>query len=226
MSNLADSKVLIAFICSTFSILCSGYQIIQHLINFHEPKFQLYIVRIILLVPIYSISSFLSLCLPESSLIFDTLRDWFIFNSFISSNRIYQKIALKLMFYIFLCNYLYSIWVGNTHWLLIWKWRYLFIVDFFKVKFFKKGRIKHPWPFTKKLRPLVLNRVFFRKIKQGCLQFVFIKPFTAIIALILESQHVYKEGSLELTSGYIYVAMINNVSVSVKSFCPKNHILI
>ena len=124
-----DSKVLIAFICSLFSIFCAGYQIIQHLINFHEPKFQLYIVRIILLVPIYSISSFFSLCLPESSLIFDTLRDWFFFKSFISSHKIWKQIAMKLMFYIFLCNCWYSIWEGNTHWLLIWNWRYLFLIS-------------------------------------------------------------------------------------------------
>ena len=76
MESFSDSKIVIALICSLFSLICAGYQITQHLINFHEPKYQLYIVRIILLVPIYSISSFLSLCLPESSLIFDTLRDW------------------------------------------------------------------------------------------------------------------------------------------------------
>lgn len=74
----SNSQFLIAGFSTFFSLFCAGYQIIQHLINFHEPKYQLYIVRIILLVPIYSISSFLSLCLPESSLIFDTLRDWFL----------------------------------------------------------------------------------------------------------------------------------------------------
>lgn len=43
-----------------------------------------------------------------------------------------------------------------------------------------------------------------------------IKPVMAIIALILESQHVYNEGQLDLKSGYMYVAFINNVSVSVR----------
>ena len=80
---------------------------------------------------------------------------------------------------------------------------------------FVKGRIKHPWPLTKQLRPLVLNRTFFRRIKQGSLQFVLIKPITAIIALILESQHVYNEGQVDMKSGYLYIALINNISVSV-----------
>lgn len=79
ISFFSESQLLIAGISTVFSLLCAGYQITQHLTNFHEPKYQLYIVRIILLVPIYSISSFLSLFLPESSLIFDTLRDWFLF---------------------------------------------------------------------------------------------------------------------------------------------------
>ena len=66
---------------------------------------------------------------------------------------------------------------------------------------------------------MVLNRAFFRKIKQGSLQFVLIKPITAIIALILESQHVYNEGQLDLASGYIYIALLNNISVSVIKIC-------
>ena len=90
-----------------------------------------------------------------------------------------------------------------------------FLFYIIKKKYLKKGRIKHPWPLTKKLRPLVLNRAFFRRIKQGSLQFVLIKPITAIIALILESQHVYNEGQVDMKSGYLYIASINNVSVSV-----------
>lgn len=78
MNEVIDqSKIIAAFVCSIFSCLFGGYQIVQHLLNFHQPKYQLYIVRIILLVPIYAIQSFLSLLLPESSLIFDTLRDWY-----------------------------------------------------------------------------------------------------------------------------------------------------
>ena len=78
MNEVIDqSKIITAFICSIFFFFFGGYQIIQHLLNFHQPKYQLYIVRIILLVPIYAVQSFLSLLLPESSLIFDTLRDWY-----------------------------------------------------------------------------------------------------------------------------------------------------
>lgn len=98
----SNSQFLIAGFSTIFSLFCAGYQITQHLINFHEPKYQLYIVRIILLVPIYSISSFLSLCLPESSLIFDTLRDWFFYILYYFSEK---KIVMKLMFYIYLCSF-------------------------------------------------------------------------------------------------------------------------
>ena len=87
MPTWRQDELLIASVFVSMAIICSFYQIIKHLMNFHEPKLQLYIVRIILIVPVsppqnhltaktYGISSYLSLALPNSAMIFDTLRDW------------------------------------------------------------------------------------------------------------------------------------------------------
>ena len=71
----------------------------------------------------------------------------------------------------------------------------------------------HPWPLHNKR--LVLSREFFYAIKKAVLQFVILKPITAIAALVLDKYELFKEGSLHWTSGYLYIATINNVSITI-----------
>lgn len=66
------------------------------------------------------------------------------------------------------------------------------------------------------MAPVPTNKRFLRRVKQGALQFVLIKPVTAILGLILEKYHLYHDGELSLTSGYFYCAFINNISVTVR----------
>lgn len=56
-------------------------------------------------------------------------------------------------------------------------------------------------------------------MKQGVLQFVLIKPCTAILAIVLESYGVLHEGHFEWYSGYMYLSAINNTSVSLSLYC-------
>ena len=56
-------------------------------------------------------------------------------------------------------------------------------------------------------------------MKQGVLQFVLIKPFTAVLAIIFERYGIYHEGRFEISSGYMYLAAINNVSISLSLYC-------
>ena len=46
---------LIGGICSCIAIIIATHQILMHLYFFNEPKLQLYIVRILLMVPVYNI---------------------------------------------------------------------------------------------------------------------------------------------------------------------------
>ena len=62
-------------------------QIIQHLRHYTEPLFQRYIVRIVFMVPFYSVTSFFSLLFPVAAPYLDTVRDcyevrFFFFFSF------------------------------------------------------------------------------------------------------------------------------------------------
>jgi hypothetical protein len=64
-----------------------------------------------------------------------------------------------------------------------------------------------------------MYRIFFRRVKQGVLQFVLIKPFTAILAIVFERYGVYHEGHFELSTGYLYLSAINNFSISLSLYC-------
>ena len=50
------------------------------------------------------------------------------------------------------------------------------------------------------------------------LQFVLIKPFTALITLVLEKNNIYHEGEFSFNSGYMYLAIINNMSISLSLY--------
>lgn len=50
--------------------------------------------------------------------------------------------------------------------------------------FLHKKTIPHFWPLHK-LPPINLNEKFYRRIKQGVLQFVILKPLVACLALLL-----------------------------------------
>lgn len=58
--------------------------IYRHLLNYTEPTYQRYIVRIIFMVPVYALMSFLSLVLNQSSIYFNSVREvyeaWVIYN--------------------------------------------------------------------------------------------------------------------------------------------------
>ena len=46
-----------------------------------------------------------------------------------------------------------------------------------------------------------------------------IKPFTAILAIIFDKYGIYHDGHFEFKSGYLYLAVINNISISLSLYC-------
>ena len=47
-----------------------------------------------------------------------------------------------------------------------------------------KSHLRHPWPFSNCIRPMNLNRYTLTKLRRGILQFVIVKPFTALLATV------------------------------------------
>eukprot|EP01104_Vermistella_antarctica_P015640 TRINITY_DN5183_c0_g1_i3.p1 TRINITY_DN5183_c0_g1~~TRINITY_DN5183_c0_g1_i3.p1 ORF type:complete len:710 (-),score=206.41 TRINITY_DN5183_c0_g1_i3:11-2140(-) len=68
--------IFIAGMCAVLSTLMVGFAIFKHLLEFNEPLLQKYIVRILFMVPIYALGSFMSLILePEMAIYIDLFRD-------------------------------------------------------------------------------------------------------------------------------------------------------
>jgi len=68
--NSAAAFVLIGFPISI-------YGIVTHLSNYNQPETQVYIVRILFMVPIFSIQSWLGLRFKDYSIYFETIRDFY-----------------------------------------------------------------------------------------------------------------------------------------------------
>ncbi|NWI63874.1 T184B protein, partial [Todus mexicanus] len=56
---------------------------------------------------------------------------------------------------------------------------------------------------------------FLRFCKQATLQFCVVKPLMAISTVILQAFGKYQDGDFDVTSGYLYVTIIYNISVSL-----------
>ncbi|GJP66501.1 hypothetical protein CLOP_g23428 [Closterium sp. NIES-67] len=63
--------------------------------------------------------------------------------------------------------------------------------------------------------PIPLDGRFIRRCKQGCLQFVYLKPILAATCLFLYSYGLYEDGNFALSDGYIYITCIYMGSYSV-----------
>ncbi|KAL8234490.1 hypothetical protein R6Q59_020590 [Mikania micrantha] len=76
--------ILVALPCTIGAIGLALLHIYRHLLNYTEPTYQRYIVRIIFMVPVYALMSFMSLVFNKSSIYFNSIREvyeaWVIYN--------------------------------------------------------------------------------------------------------------------------------------------------
>lgn len=61
--------------CVFFSLLVSLHLLYQHFTNFTKPEYQRYICRILLMVPVYAETSWVSMMFPEHRLYWNMIRD-------------------------------------------------------------------------------------------------------------------------------------------------------
>ena len=80
----STGAAVVAGVCALTSAVLAIVQIVQHLRHYTEPMFQRYIIRIIFMVPVYSVCSFASLLAEDASIYIATARDcyeaWIIYN--------------------------------------------------------------------------------------------------------------------------------------------------
>ncbi|XVE63192.1 hypothetical protein DITRI_Ditri06bG0180600 [Diplodiscus trichospermus] len=174
---------IVAFICTAGAIALAILHIYRHLLNYTEPIFQRYIVRIIFMVPVYALMSFLSLVLPQSSIYFNSIRE--VYEAWV----IYNFLSLCLA------------WVGGPG----------------AVVLSLSGRVLKPsWCLmTCCFPPMPLDGRFIRRCKQGCLQFVILKPILVAVTLILYAKGKYKDGNFSPRQAYLYLTIIYTISYTM-----------
>lgn len=67
--------IIVAFPCTITAISLAIWHIYRHLLNYTEPTYQRYIVRIIFMVPVYATMSFMSLVMGDKSIYFNSIRE-------------------------------------------------------------------------------------------------------------------------------------------------------
>ena len=58
-------------------------------------------------------------------------------------------------------------------------------------------------------------RRFIRRCKQGCLQFVILKPILVAVTLVLYAKGKYKDGNFNPDQAYLYLTIIYTISYTV-----------
>ncbi|EXB57575.1 hypothetical protein L484_022682 [Morus notabilis] len=174
---------IFAFFCTVGAIALATFHIYRHLKNYTEPTYQRYIVRIIFMVPVYALMSFLSLILPASSIYFNSIRE--VYEAWV----IYNFLSLCLA------------WVGGPG----------------AVVLSLSGRVLKPswYLMTCCFPPIPLDGRFIRRCKQGCLQFVILKPILVAVTLILYAKGKYKDGNFNPNQSYLYLTIIYMLSYTM-----------
>ncbi|XP_057439107.1 uncharacterized protein LOC130730968 [Lotus japonicus] len=174
---------IVAFFCTLGAIALAVLHIYRHLLNYTEPTYQRFIVRIVFMVPVYALMSFLSLVVPASSIYFNSIRE--VYEAWV----IYNFLSLCLA------------WVGGPG----------------AVVISLSGRIMKPsWCLmTCCIPPVPLDGRFIRKCKQGCLQFVILKPILVVVTLILYAKGKYKDGNFSPNQSYLYLTIIYTISYTM-----------
>ncbi|XP_074308986.1 uncharacterized protein LOC141643647 [Silene latifolia] len=175
--------IIIALPCTVGAIALAIFHIYRHLMNYTEPTYQRYIVRIIFMVPVYALMSFLSLVKPDSGIYFDSVRE--IYEAWV----IYNFLSLCLA------------WVGGPG----------------AVVLSLSGRVMKSSVclMTCCFPPLPLDGRFIRRCKQGCLQFVILKPILVTMTFILYSKGKYEDGDFSAKQSYLYITIIYTISYTV-----------
>ncbi|XP_049615146.1 transmembrane protein 184ba isoform X1 [Syngnathus scovelli] len=171
------------------SLILTCHQIYMHLRFYSSPREQRHIVRILFIVPIYGIDSWLSLLFftnDQYYVYFDTIRD--CYEAFVIYN------------FLSLC---YEYLGGESA-----------IMAEIRGKLIESSCMFG----TCCLKGRAYSIGFLRFCKQATLQFCVVKPLMATITVILQAYGKYKDGDFNAASGYLYVTIICNVSVSLSLY--------
>ena len=163
--------------------------IVLHLSHWYMPRLQKYVVRIIWLIPVYSVESWLALRFKNQALYIETLRE--CYEGYVIYSFLYFLVAL----------------LGEE----------AALIANLKEKPDERG--EHSWPLRLVLKPWVLGSEFLHHCRLGVLQYCVVKYVMAAVIFLCQLCRVYDEGQFKWNRGYVYVCAVSNISQFVALYC-------
>ena len=189
--------VSVAGVCSFISLVLTFFLVFRHLRYWVDPVGQTYIVRILLMVPVYALCSWFSLLVASHTIYFNLVRDCY------EAFALYQFFSLLVHYFDTAMRDHPGVEEDDD----ATTGRFL---TYFHTRY-------HPYPLCF-LPPIIPGPAFLRTTKQFILQYVLVKPVLALIAIILEMFDAYGEGSTRLNKGYIWITLLVNISVALSLY--------
>ena len=162
--------------CAVLSAVLSVLQIMEHLSAFIDPDVQSRIIRILVMVPLYGVTSYIGMNCQSSThlvLVLDLIRDSY------ESYAIYTFFSLMMGL------------LGGT--------------DALLRELMAEGSepLTHPAPFCK-MRPYSFSPTTLHRIRVSILQFMVLKPLCAVISIILDLSGRYKQPDHAFDFNYVW----------------------
>eukprot|EP01060_Flectonema_neradi_P033692 TRINITY_DN5725_c0_g3_i1.p1 TRINITY_DN5725_c0_g3~~TRINITY_DN5725_c0_g3_i1.p1 ORF type:complete len:411 (+),score=39.24 TRINITY_DN5725_c0_g3_i1:109-1341(+) len=177
--------VIIGGYCAVLATLLSLLQILEHLSAFSDPDIQSRIVRILVMVPIYAITSWLAIIYSDGAVYLDLVRDMY------ESYAVYTFFSLML-----------GLLGGLDE-----------CVRLFMVEGHSGGGFSHPWPLCRLQRWYMLPQVLYR-ITVCIIQFMILKPLCTVVVVVLTATGHYGSDFSDFKSGFVYITIIYNISIT------------
>lgn len=157
-----------------------------HLSHWYMPQVQKYVVRIVWMVPLYAVQSWLSLRFRESRVYIDAIRD--LYEAFVIASFLYYLIEL----------------LGGQE----------ALVRTLESKREAQPHLgKQQWPMNYVLHDWEMGLEFMLQCKHGVLQYVVVKTVATVLTYMFEIMGCYGEGEFRWNKAYPYLAFILNTSV-------------
>lgn len=171
------------------TVVVSNFQIYRQLTSWYMPNVQKFVVRILWMVPLYAVQSWLSLRFHNARIYIDTMRD--LYEAFVIQSFVY---------------YLIELLGGEAE-----------LIAILQGKDEHYGEHKSPMKYF--FRKWEMGVEFMLQCKYGVLQYVVVKTLAALATAALEPLGLYGEGSFDLRKGYIWISFAINVSQMWALYC-------
>ena len=183
-SGFGRQVLILAGVSALIAVLFTVLNTLLQAKNYRKPLLQRHVIRIFMLVLIFSIASWASLISLNVAFWIDPVRD------------VYEAFTLYTFFQL-LVNAL-----GGERSLIIMMTGRPPVPHLWPVNHFPGiGKVDISDPHT------------FLSIKRGILQYAWVKPALTVATLIMKATGTFREGVLSVNSGYMWTSIIYNISI-------------